>query len=221
LEQEGGAAMSGRKAEVWHVPGKWCWIRFEYAPEFREFLKASIPKDERSFDGERKAWRFTEVHFDAVMATAATFFTSIQIRKGKNGPNKSRPQAKQQQQDEPNTGSRIPDSREFVVLEFFNALPPAALKAAYHKAATLCHPDHGGSNDEMRYLNDLWAEIEKLSQQRGQSRTQPQPKPTEERKHDFHTREVCPGCGVEVMRWAIENGMHARQCTSKAAAASK
>jgi hypothetical protein len=59
--------------------------------------------------------------------------------------------------NEPPPASRTDET----ILAFFRLLPPAALKAAYYKAAGELHPDHGGDLEAMKKLNQLWHQIEK------------------------------------------------------------
>jgi hypothetical protein len=68
--------------------------------------------------------------------------------------------------------------------EILGVIPPISieeLKAAYRKAAALCHPDHGGSHAAMVDLNLAYEQIrhqlERSSQPKPQSQPQPQTRP--------------------------------------------
>jgi hypothetical protein len=115
----------------WDFLEKRYWVSFDFSREFVDFLKTTIPKGARRHDPNSKAWSFG---------------------KHTSASSKSKPRA-------PRT--EVYNPRLWTVLDFFTALPPEAVAAAYKKAALLCHPDRGGTHEEMIYLNDLWERLQK------------------------------------------------------------
>ena len=139
------------KAKIWwDFLEKRYWISFDYHQGFVDFLKAAIPKRARKYDPASRAWNFGRAYLAVVEAKATELFPDLNVER--EPPRKMKARA-------PRT--EVFDNRDFTVLEFFNALPRDAMKAAYKKAATLCHPDRGGTHEEMTYLNELWDRLQK------------------------------------------------------------
>lgn len=140
-------------ARIWFDPSEdRYWIEFDYCDAFIAFLKTSIPRRARTYDPQSRAWSFGRAYLARVEAEAALHFPELHVER--EPPRKRKPRVKK---------TEVYSRQDFLIVEFFHALPREALASAYKKAATLFHPDHqGGSHDAMQYLNGLWDEIQKL-----------------------------------------------------------
>jgi hypothetical protein len=128
------------------------WICFDYHREFIEFLKAAIPSRARSFDSNSRAWSFGRAYLPVVEAEARRYFPDLQIEA--EPPRKKR-------ERKPKVEREKIRSEDFLLVEFFHCVGIEGARAAYRKAATLAHPDKGGSNDAMKYLNGLMEQLER------------------------------------------------------------
>jgi hypothetical protein len=129
------------------------WVSFDYHSAFIEFLKASIPSRARSFDEQSRAWSFGRAYLALVTSEARRYFPDLTVE--------PEPPRKRERKSKPKAERIKIKSEDFLLVEFFHAVGIEGARAAYRKAATLAHPDHeGGSDESMKYLNRLMAELE-------------------------------------------------------------
>lgn len=126
-------------------------ISTPYSPQFVDFIKASIPASDRTYDKSTKYWTFTEKFFPQIESVIKKLWPSEHVII-------SHTQAQQASASAPVRQAPL----DTVITEFFNLLPFDAANAAYRKAATELHPDHeGGNMEKMTKLNALWDRLKK------------------------------------------------------------
>jgi hypothetical protein len=142
------------KAEAritWDTKASRYRIAFDYHADLIAFLK-NLPKHTRAYDGFTRSWLFDREYLELVTEQAQEYFPDVVT------------EYETTQKKKPRAPKPAPLSRaDFVAIEFYHAVGIEGAKAAYHKAATLLHPDlHGGDGEPMRFLNALWEELEAL-----------------------------------------------------------
>lgn len=133
---------------LWEAGGVFL-CSFSYSPGLVDFIKETIPARERRWDKDAKAWSFAAGHAHRVLNEARRLGFSCRTEGIGEDARRDTPP--------PRPAYRNTDD---AIVAFFRLLPPDALKAAYRAAAIKLHPDHGGDEQAMKELNELWQRIE-------------------------------------------------------------
>lgn len=116
--------------------------------QFIDFLKATIPVSDRSFDPSSKTWSFAKKYLDPVTQSAKHFYGQVSVITEQQVKGATQAPSKTQNIDQ-------------VMVEFMKLIPFDAAQSAFRKAAILLHPDRGGDMERMAKLNTLWDRLEK------------------------------------------------------------
>lgn len=128
------------RPEIHYLDSGWVRFRVAWHPDWVDTVKA-IPSHKRLWVPEEKVWVVHADYADALIATTWRIFPP-----GEYGQEKQEPKAK-------HAGKLDP----WKALHLRKSAPPALIDAAYRCMAKLAHPDHGGTNDQMRELNAAYA----------------------------------------------------------------
>jgi hypothetical protein len=145
-----------RRLDIWRERGVYR-ARFSYDLDLVNFFRR-LPSGDRAFDRDAKTWNFHEKHLrEAVLTARQLAFDEVFIWPAGQAPP---PRAKKKKEPK---APQVPETSgtAWDIVNFFQLLPHEAARAAYLKAATMLHPDKGGSNEAMRELNALWDRIER------------------------------------------------------------
>jgi hypothetical protein len=118
-----------------------------YNADFVAALKGAIPARHRRWDPESKAWSVfgnSRQWADHAVALLLDYFPNAHIAERPErtpGPWQACP---------PHALATDPD---FAALHLLPSAPPALVVAAYKILAKYCHPDRGGTEEQMRSLN--------------------------------------------------------------------
>jgi hypothetical protein len=130
--------------------GELFYCSFSYSPQLVDFIKDTIPSRQRRWDKDSRAWSFTQEYAASVLTEARRLGFTCRIEGIDEDARRDTPP--------PRPVYRNADE---TIVAFFRLLPPDALKAAYRAAAFKLHPDHGGDEQSMKELNELWQLLEK------------------------------------------------------------
>lgn len=120
-----------------------CELSLWYDENFLHDLKSSVPYAARHWDADRKLWVIQERFVVVVLEIARRYFRLVELN------------ARQQQ----HTGSSQKPPTAHAVLHLLPTAPPELVKAAFRTLAQKCHPDHGGTTEQMQRLNQAYSEL--------------------------------------------------------------
>jgi hypothetical protein len=110
----------------------------EYRAGFVYELKEEIPFPHRQYNAEDRTWDISESYLPALMRILKEHFDTVQnlIIKEKVLPIKGN-----------------------LFEEVFKVLQPEYCSVVYKALAQAVHPDHGGTNQMMKYLNEAYEKV--------------------------------------------------------------
>jgi len=126
-------------------------IATPYSVEFVTAIKALIPASDRAFDPTTKVWTFTERFFDPMRLLCEKVY----------GKHNVVAVTRQQAQSAQAPASITKSTASQLAVDFLTLVGFDAAQAAYRRAATVLHPDHGGDMEAMTKLNAVWDRLQK------------------------------------------------------------
>jgi hypothetical protein len=127
---------------------------FDRIEKVVNFLKATIPHSDRSWDPNTKTWTFIEKYLDGVEKLCKVIYGNSEVavltKASVEGQTKNQAVA-----------SQTISGTDATLLEFMKLLPYEAAQKAYKAACFVLHPDRGGNMEAMSKLNASWQKIER------------------------------------------------------------
>ncbi len=121
----------------------WFDIQTPYDEDFVSELKAMIQPASRRWDPTAKLWSVSEAYLEDVVNLLKVHYDEVVTNLGQAEPS----------QGDPNLFKKV--------FETVKGLPNSNIDSLYKTLAQAVHPDHGGTNELMRQLNEAFQEVKK------------------------------------------------------------
>lgn len=126
-------------------------------PEFIDWLKANVPREERDYDPDDKSWYVSPIFAERVKGKAQSFWPGIKEHRPFDSGRYEREQQRQQYQPPPGPQASSDHAALFVTA----SAPKVVIVAAYKALARLYHPDSGGDTAAMQRVNAAYESLKK------------------------------------------------------------
>jgi len=119
----------------------WVDVVSPYDRDYVEELKSSIQPSHRKWDPQSQVWHVNELYLEELVALLKKHFDEVTTNLLSEEP--------------------VPSNLFRPVFEALKDLPNGNLDKVYKQLAVAVHPDHGGSDELMKKLNEAYQETRK------------------------------------------------------------
>lgn len=119
----------------------WVDVVTPYLPDFVDELKSSIQPSHRQWDPAHKVWHVNELFLNELIPMLKRYFDEVTT--------------------DLLDSEETSDNAFKAIFDILKKMPNGNIDKIYQQLAFALHPDRGGSNEQMRLLNEAYEKVKK------------------------------------------------------------